>query len=142
MKDIELGTGLVAVLLLLLVALYVVAVTLHRQRVLGRPGGIPMALRSGTDSNWALGVGRYAGEELWWYNAFRPSRRPSRVIRRADLEITGQRGRRAAEQLLPVGSVIVVCHDAGADGDAAVSLSFSVAAVTGFLSWLEASAPR
>ena len=40
--------------------------------------------------------------------------------------------------MLPVGNVVVECHDAGA----AISLSFSVGAVTGFLSWLEASAPH
>jgi Protein of unknown function (DUF2550) len=60
------------------------------------------------------------------------------VLRRATLEVTGQRGRRPDENLLASDAVVVECL---ADGEK-VSLSLSAAAVTGFLSWLEASAPR
>lgn len=116
---------------------YLLFLAFRSRQLLGRPGGIPLAMRIQNDS-WRLGVGRYAGDELLWYGAFRPGRRPTRALRRSDLEITGQRGRRPAEPMLPVGSVVVECRV----GDDSISLALSAAAVTGFLSWLEASAPR
>ena len=137
MTHLGLDTGLGFVILVLLVVLYVVIVFARKQQLLGRPGGIQLALRVGHDG-WKLGVGRYAGDNLLWYGAWRPSRRPNRALSRNDLEITGQRGRRPAEPMLPEGAVVVECRD----GDESVSLCLSSAAVTGFLSWLEASAPR
>ena len=137
MTRVEAAIGIAALIIFVLVVGYLVGVTLRKQQLLRRAGVIPMALRAGTDP-WTLGVGQYSGDQLWWYSALRPARRPTRTIRRGDLEITGQRGRRPDEQVLPVGSVIVECHEAAA----AVSLCLSAAAVTGFLSWLEASPPR
>jgi hypothetical protein len=133
---VEAAIGIAALVIFVLVVAYVIGVALRKQQLLRRAGVIPMALRGGTDP-WTLGVGRYSGDELWWYSALRPARRPTRTIRRGDLEISGQRGRRPEEQILPAGSVIVECHD----DDAGVSLCLSAAAVTGFLSWLEASPP-
>ena len=127
-------------IVLLIVAwalLYLAFLTVRSRRLLGRPGGIPLAIR-GENEPWRLGVGRYAGDELLWYGAFRPGRRPTRTLRRGDLEITGQRGRRPAEPMLAVGSVVVECRV----GDELVSLALTGAAVTGFLSWLESSPPR
>lgn len=126
----------VAIVVLLALA-YLAAITLRKQQLLRQPGVIPLALRSGTES-WTLGIGRFSGDQLWWYSALMPARRPSRSIRRADLEITGQRGRRPDEQMLAAGSVILECHDK----NDAVSLCFAAGAVTGFLSWLESSAPH
>ena len=137
MTRVEAAIGIAAVLVFILVVVYLVGVTLRKQQLLRRTGVIPMALRAGTDP-WTLGVGQYSGDELWWYSAFRPARRPTRAISRGDLEITGQRGRRPGEQILPAGSVIVECSD----GAAGVSLCLSSAAVTGFLSWLESSPSR
>ena len=137
MIHLGIDTGLVVIILFGLIVLYVVVIFARKQQLLGRPGGIQLALRAGHD-NWRLGVGRYAGDNLLWYGAWRPSRRPNRALSRNALEITGQRGRRPAEAMLPEGSVVVECRD----GDESVSLCLSVAAVTGFLSWLEASAPR
>lgn len=130
--------SLEVVLIALGVALgYFFFLTLRSRQLLGRPGGIPLAIRAHNES-WRLGVGRYAGDELLWYGAFRPGRRPTRSLRRSDLEITGQRGRRPSEPMLPVGSVVVECRL----GDDSISLALSGGAVTGFLSWLESSAPR
>lgn len=130
--------GLVIVAIVVAVAvLYLAVVAWRKRQLLGRPGGLSLALRAEGDA-WTLGVGRYADNELWWYAAFRLGRRPTRVLRRSRLEVTGQRGRRPDEPMLPIGTVVVECVE---DGDR-VSLSLSSAAVTGFLSWLEASAPR
>lgn len=137
MSQIEIAAAIVVVLLVLAAFFYLVVVTARKQQLLGRPGGISLAMRVGTEP-WTLGVGRYAGNELWWYGALRLARRPTRVIRRSDLEIIGQRGRRPDEQVLSSTAVIVECRDHGAP----ISLCFSQGAVTGFLSWLEASAPR
>ena len=137
MKHVEVLAGLVLLALLLIALAYLAVVALRKQQLLGRPGGLPLALKHSNDK-WALGVGRYAGDELLWYGALRLGRRPNRVLRRATLEVTGQRGRRTNETVLAPGSVVVECL---ADGEQ-VSLALSAAAVTGFLSWLEASAPR
>ncbi len=137
MTRAELIAGVVVLAAVALLVIYVVLIGLRKQQLLGRPGGITLALRAGAE-NWALGVGRYVGGELLWYGALRPGRRPTRVLRRSELEVTGQRSRRPAEAMLPPGSVVVECLS---DGDR-VSLCLSSAAVTGFLSWLESSAPR
>ena len=137
MTRVEAAIGIAALVIFVLVVAYVLGVALRKQQLLRRAGVIPMALRAGTDP-WTLGVGQYSGDELWWYSALRPARRPTRTISRGDLEITGQRGRRPGEQMLSAESVIVECHD----GDAGVSLCLSAAAVTGFLSWLESSPSR
>jgi hypothetical protein len=137
MTNIEIDSGLVVLILLAALVLYVVVIAARKQQLLGRPGGIQLALRVGHEG-WKLGVGRYAGDDLLWYGAWRPGRRPNRALSRNSLEITGQRGRRANEPMLPDGSDVVECRL----GDETVALCLSRAAVTGFLSWLEASAPR
>jgi hypothetical protein len=137
MTRVEIDTGLILLVAVLSAALYIVVIAARKQQLLGRPGGIQLALRNGHDG-WKLGVGRYAGDDLLWYGAWRPGRRPTRALSRNSLEITGQRGRRASEAILPEGYTVVECRD----GDDTVSLCLSVGAVTGFLSWLEASAPR
>lgn len=137
MSEIEIASAVVVILLVLAAFFYLAVVTARKQQLLGRPGGISLAMRLGSGP-WTLGVGRYAGDELWWYGALRLARRPTRIIRRSDLEITGQRARRPDEQVLSPNAVVVECRDHGAP----VSLCFAEGAVTGFLSWLEASAPR
>ena len=119
------------------VIIYVGVVAVRKQQLLRRPGGLPMALKTGPDK-WLLGVGRYQADHLLWYTALGLGRRPSRDLSRATLEVTGQRGRRREENVLPADIVIVECL---ADGDR-VSLGLSAAAVTGFLSWLESAAPH
>jgi hypothetical protein len=136
-RQVEILTGSILIAVFAVALAYLVVVTLRKQQLLGRPGGLPLAVRYGVDK-WSIGVGRYAGDSLLWYGALRLGRRPNRILRRATLEVTGQRGRRADEMMLVSDAVIVECLD---DGEK-VSLAFSAAAVMGFLSWLEASAPR
>lgn len=137
MTNLGLDSGLVIAILIGVAVLYLGLVMVRGRRLLGRPGGVPLALRV-EDENWRLGVGRYAGDALLWYGAFRPTRRPTRELRRADLEVMGQRRRRSSEPMLTEGSVVVECRSP----DAKISLALSEAAVTGFLSWLEAAPPR
>ncbi len=137
MRSVELGSALGIAALIVLAGIYLALVMVRGRRLLGRPGGVPLVLRIENEA-WRLGVGRYAGDELLWYGAFRPTRRPTKALRRADLEVIGQRRRRSSEPVVPADSVIVECRSM----DSRVSLALSEAAVTGFLSWLEASAPH
>lgn len=129
---------LVAVVLLVVVVVGVLA----RQRFMLRGvGGIPLALRTQTPrpTRWLYGVGQYHGDEFRWYRALGVGTRPTRVLRRVDLEVVTRRAPLPQEiQALPPSATVVEVRDA----EGVVWLGFGESAVTGFLSWLEASAPR
>lgn len=113
-----------------------------RRRVLLRTGGsveMSLRLREGPmGRGWALGVGRYSGDDLLWFRAFTFSPRPARVLARASLAVSGRRIPVGAESwAVHSGAVIVLC----AQGDDAVELAMTEDAVTGFLSWLESAPP-
>jgi hypothetical protein len=114
------------------------AVILARQRYLLRASGtIPLAIRS-RSSRWQYGVARFAGGDLRWYRSLGLATRPSRVLLRSELSVVGSRSPVGSElQSLPASAVIVECRD----GRSEVVLGLSVSAYTGFVSWLEASAP-
>lgn len=116
----------------------VFAVILARQRYLLRASGtIPLAIRS-RSSRWQYGVARFAGSELRWYRSLGFATRPSRVLQRSQLSVVGSRPPVGSElQSLPASAVIVECRD----GQSEAVLGLSVSAYTGFVSWLEASAP-
>jgi hypothetical protein len=116
----------------------VCAAVLARQRYMLRVvGAIPLALRGGGE-RWLYGIARYAGGELRWYRSLGLGTRPSRVFRRSQLRVVGHRPPSADElRSLPAGAVIVECRTGGDD----VVLAFGENAFTGFVSWLEASAP-
>jgi hypothetical protein len=125
---------LVPVALLLAVAL--------RRRGLQRAGGtVELSLRlAGAEPGrgWTNGVGRFVGDELRWYRVFSLSPRPRRTLVRRHLEVTARREPRGSERrALHAGSVVMECRSRGAS----VELAMEPAAVTGFLSWLEASPP-
>ena len=124
-----------AAIAVLLVCLLVLA----RQRFMLRaPGTIPVALLPGSAARWQYGVARYAGGELRWYRSLGLGTRPNRILRRRDVTVVGRRGLFPSEQqALPSTAVIVQCRDGAAD----VSLALGESAYTGFVSWLEASAP-
>ncbi|HEY7008524.1 MAG TPA: DUF2550 domain-containing protein [Jatrophihabitantaceae bacterium] len=124
-----------AAIAVLLVCLLVLA----RQRFMLRaPGTIPVALLPGSTTRWQYGVARYAGGELRWYRSLGLGTRPNRVLQRRDVTVVGRRGLLPSEQQsLPATAVIVQCRDGAAD----VSLALGESAYTGFVSWLEASAP-
>ena len=109
---------------------------LARQRYMLRLGGaVPIAVQRG--QRWLYGIGRYRDGELRWYRALGIGTRPSRVLRRGEIEVVGRRRRLESERgSLPPTAVIVDCR---LDGEI-VSVAFGDSAFTGFLSWLE-SAP-
>jgi hypothetical protein len=111
---------------------------LARQRFMLHAGGsIPMALRA-RGTRWHYGVARYADAELHWYRALGLGTRPSRVWQRNELMVISRRSPAGAElQALPAAAVIVECRDGGSDP----TLALGEDAFTGFVSWLEASAP-
>jgi hypothetical protein len=136
----------VEVVLAVIVAVGVVVLTLLvlalRRRVLLRPAGsIDMSLRTRLGrigGGWALGVGRYAGDDLQWYRLFALSVKPARTLSRRELQVVGHRLPTGAESwAVQAGAVIVECHD----GSGPVQVAMSAGAVTGFLSWLEAAPP-
>jgi hypothetical protein len=125
---------------LLVVAVLVVCsgALIARQRHMVRsPGAIPLATRR-RGTRWSYGVGQYIGGELRWYRALGIGTRPSRVLRRGDVTIVGHRAPSRLERgSLPTASVIVDCRDSSGY----LTIALSESAFTGFVSWLEASAP-
>ena len=115
------------------------AVILARQRfMLKAPGTIPVALLPGATTRWQYGVGRYAGGELRWYRSLGVGTRPNRILQRRDVTVLGRRDPLPSEQqALPSSAVVVECRDHGAP----LSLALGESAYTGFVSWLESSAP-
>ncbi|MHB8696340.1 MAG: DUF2550 domain-containing protein [Solirubrobacteraceae bacterium] len=111
---------------------------LARQRYMLRvSGAIALAIRIGGD-RWLYGVARYVGGELRWYRALGFGTRPSKVLRRSRLQVVGRRAPDARElKSLPSTVVIVECSD-GVD---TTVLALGESAYTGFVSWLESSAP-
>lgn len=121
---------------LLIVVLF--AAVLARQRHMLRLGGaVPLAVQRG--NRWMYGIGRYYGSELRWYRALGIGTRPSRVFRRGDVQLLRRRSRLDSERtMLPENAVVVTCR-VGAD---LLDLALGDSAFTGFVSWLESSAPR
>lgn len=132
----------VVVIVVVVLAVLLFVGVLARQRFMLRGvGGIPLALRTEQPATkrWLYGVAQYHGDELRWYRAMGVGTRPSRTLRRLDLEVLGQRPPRPDEvSALPASATVVEVRDL----TGTVSLGFGEGAVTGFLSWLEASAPR
>ncbi|MGH8961668.1 MAG: DUF2550 domain-containing protein [Jatrophihabitantaceae bacterium] len=120
------------------VVLVVCGLILARQRYMLRvQGAIPLAVRSG-GNRWLYGIARYIGGELRWYRTLGLGTRPTRVFRRSELEILGHRSPDAEEtRSLPTTAVIVDCRV----GAGEVIIALSEGAFTGFISWIEASAP-
>ncbi|HEY0487131.1 MAG TPA: DUF2550 domain-containing protein [Mycobacteriales bacterium] len=116
---------------------------LVRRIALLRGGGtVEMSLRLHPDGHqgrgWALGVGRFVGDELQWFRTFSLSPRPKRVLSRYDLEVTGRRRPSGGEILaLMHGSIVLGCSNPTGP----VELAMTEAAETGFLSWLESAPP-
>jgi hypothetical protein len=113
-------------------------VLVHQRRLVASTGGLPMALKPGV-KRWANGVGRYAGDELVWYRTLSFSPTAAMRLPRSDLRVVSTRSWDAdQDQALRPNFEVVECRLNGSD----VSLGFPDNGLTGFLSWLEASAPR
>jgi Protein of unknown function (DUF2550) len=126
------------VLMLFVFVVVVLALVIARQRyMLKSQGGIPLAARRG--NRWLYGVARYEGDELRWYRAFGFGTRPTRVLRRDDLQVQGRREPTRTEMSwLPASAVIADCRDGTGD----ITIALADGAFEGFISWLEASSPH
>src|ERR1700750_2780317 len=97
--------GLVAVLL----AVILLCLLIARQRFMLRSaGGIAVAVRRGT--RWQYGAARYVGDDLQWFRVLGLGTRPTRSLRRGDLQVIGSRRATAEDQAaLPPTALIVEC---------------------------------
>jgi hypothetical protein len=133
----DIGWVLAAVVLLAIILFGVMSV---RRWLLERTGGtVECSLRNLNGSGvWRLGIGRYRGDELQWHRIFGFKPQPWQVIRRRGLVVSNRRGPSGEETaaLTPDAEIIEV-----REGDLAVELAMSTAALTGFLAWLEAAPP-
>jgi hypothetical protein len=116
---------------------------LARRILLLRGGGtIEMSLRLGTRGHhgrgWALGVGRFLGDELQWFRTFSLAPRPKLVLRRMELSVVERRQPAAAESLaLMTDSIVLHCESSRGP----IELAIAEGALTGFQSWLESAPP-
>ncbi len=127
----------IALVVLVLVILSFALIVARQRHMLNSVGGIPLAVRRG--NRWLYGVGRYDGHELRWYRAIGIGTRPTRVLRRDDLQILSRRTP-APDELSSLSTSAVIVELRDRTGEITVALSDG--AITGFISWLEASAPR
>jgi hypothetical protein len=106
-----------------------------------RQGGVEVAMRTRPDlaaSRWHLGVGRYRGDEFVWYRVTSLITGPNEVVSRAGLRIVQRRKPAGSEAYaMPGGAVVLRCRAKGREFE----LAMGPDALTGFLSWLEASPP-
>jgi hypothetical protein len=113
---------------------------LWRRTMLRRRGAtIDLCLREPkARRGWALGVARFAGDELEWFRVFSVAPRPRRSFPRTSLSVVERRRPATSEVLaLMTNAVIVACT--GPAGP--IELAMTESAVTGFLAWLEAAPP-
>ena len=116
------------------------AAILARQRYMMRlPGAIALAVQlPSRGTRWLYGIGRYVGSEFRWYRAIGIGTRPSRVLLRGQVDVLRRRSPIESEKhSLPATAVILECRSA----EGAFALALSEGAYTGFVSWLESSAP-
>ena len=87
---------------------------------------------------WALGIGRYAHDELQWFRIFTPGMRPDEKLRREQVRYLGVRipGEDEAHSLYP-DNVVVRCARDGQEFE----ISMSSRALVGFQAWLESGPP-
>ena len=128
----------VVLLAALLYGLYLVV----RRRLLSREGGtFELSVRLFTEHpgrGWALGLGRYRGNQLEWFRIFMPGWRPRLAWDRTTLTYQGRREPTEQERTaLFAGQIIVTCDTP----DGTKELAMSEASLTGWLSWLEAGPP-
>lgn len=128
------------VVFLLLVALAFVALA-ARRFLLERGGGtVDCGLRRPAGKGaWHLGVVSYQRDELRWYGALGWLLRPAAAFARRSLTVVSRRRPLPAETpvLGPDRIVVEVCIGSAEH----VELAMTEQALTGFLSWLEASPP-
>jgi hypothetical protein len=116
------------------------AALLARQRYMLRlPGAIELAVQlPSRRGRWLYGMGRFANGELRWYRPLGFGSRPSRVLRRGSVEILRRR-EPAEDERSALSHNVVVLDCRSQDGP--FSMALGEGAYTGFMSWLESSAP-
>jgi hypothetical protein len=128
---------------IVVLALFLVLVTLFgRRAAIARGGGtVDLCVRLSTmvtGRGWAMGVGRFAGDELRWYRMFSFSIRPRRVLSRRGLSVSLRRLPDERERMvLPENWTIVQCSSR----NGTIEMAMAVSTLSGFLSWLEATPP-
>ncbi|MCU1656824.1 MAG: hypothetical protein JWO57_1480 [Pseudonocardiales bacterium] len=131
------AVDVVAVCAAVLVVLVAAAVLARQRYMLRVAGGLPVAVRV-RGNRWIYGIARYAGGEFRWYRAIGIGTKPTKVLDRAGLRILTHRRPLPSELgSLPANAIVVECRA----GDGSATLAFGEGAFTGFVSWLEASAP-
>ncbi len=122
------------------VVVLLVLVVVRRRSIERRPGAFELTVsaRATGAAGWAIGTGVYDGDRLLWFRTFSLAWRPSRVLARDDVQISGRRApARGESSLLAPGSVVVDCLH----GIRPLRLALAPAALTGLLAWLESSPP-
>jgi hypothetical protein len=112
-----------------------------RRFLLERGGGtVDCGLRRvAGEGAWRPGVAAYSGDQFRWYHQFSVVLRPQAILERRTLNVAARRMATPAESAaLGPGLFVVECEVGGHDS---VELAMSEAALTGFLSWLEAAPP-
>ena len=131
---------IIGLALLLVLVLAIVCISVRRW-MLSRSGSVDMCWRTSTDdtgSGWIFGQGRYEDRGLVLFRSFSPLPFPSRILLRHNLSLGDRRPASGAEpDLLPAGSAILRCTDAGH----IIELAISEEALTGLRSWLESVPP-
>jgi Protein of unknown function (DUF2550) len=121
------------------------ALVLRRVVISRRGGVVECALRQGADGAWLHGLAEYRGGQLYWHRSLSLRLRPHAAFDRSQLAVLRSRPAAPGEAVrLGPGLVIVQCeailrHRGGPPVRRAVELAMSRAALTGLLSWLEAS---
>ena len=139
--QLALAAGLIAVL----AALLCLALILRRAVITRRGGVVECALRHGAAGAWLYGLAEYRGGQLWWHRSLSLRLRPHAAFDRSQLAVLRSRPAGPGEDVrLGPGVVIVECegllrHRGGPPARRTVELAMSRAALTGLLSWLEAS---
>ena len=139
---------------------------LRRLNVDGDPDHVGLPWHGLGHGGWRLGVLSYQRDELYWYGALGVLLRPEQVFQRRALTVVSRRPADEAEvAALGAGRIVVEVTDRpaadasgatdasgitgksgssgvpGSSGGGNWQLAMSDAALTGFLSWLEASPP-
>jgi hypothetical protein len=139
------GAGLILLGIIALLAALGVAI-IARRRIISRRGGVvECALRHSVDGPWLQGLAEYRRGYLYWHRAASLRLRPHAAFDRSQLAVLASRAAGPQEDVrLGSGLVIVQCrgmlrHRGRPPELADVELAMSAAALTGLLSWLEAS---
>ncbi len=135
----DIGIVLLATLVFVLLCL---STLFARRAVIAHGGGtIELSIRLSTlvpGRGWAVGIGRFSGDELRWYRLFSFSLRPRRVLSRRSLTVERRRLPDERERLvLPGDWTIIRCGSR----HGVVEIAMAVRTLAGFLSWVEAAPP-